>query len=58
MLVLEGEIALSEPEKWVGGEISSALEHYLIKYIFHGTWELALGNLRKNKIPRVSSCHK
>lgn len=44
MLVLEGKIALSELEKRVGGVICSALEHNLIKYIFHGfenlDWEI------------------
>ena len=54
MLALEGEIVLSEPEKRMGGEICSALACYLIKYIFHGSWELRLGDLRK-KIPTVSN---
>lgn len=58
MLVLEGEIVLSELEKWVGGEISFVLEYYLIKYIFYGIWEFVLGNLRKNKFFRVLSCYK
>lgn len=33
----------------MGGEIGSAVEHYLIKYIFHGSLELGLGNLRGEK---------
>lgn len=49
MLIFEGKIALSEPEKRVGGEICSALAHYLIKYVFHGSWELGLGDLGGKK---------
>lgn len=59
MLVLEGKIALSELEKRVGGEICSALEYNLIKYISHGAREFGMGNLRRNKkIPTISNCYK